>query len=233
MDHLGGEGAALMPFPVFPFRGPQSTSCIEAFRDHKYRHQFCAFRLTIGNDGWGRTKHPYDTLRELTQRGLFGHELQKELLDTVSRQLRIAYTTEQLPDPANRVTVSQTERDDLGIPKPELAVRVDDYSRGGMEYAQRVIKHIFSVIGAPQEHWEFSDLKVGSYSGSAHIMGTCRMGKNPRTSVVDPECRSHDHKNLFIAGSSVFPTGAPVNPTVTIAALALRTAKTIEHELKV
>ena len=102
-----------------------------------------------------------------------------------------------------------------------------------MEYAQRVIKHIFSVIGAPQEHWEFSDLKVGSYSGSAHIMGTCRMGKNPRTSVVDPECRSHDHKNLFIAGSSVFPTVAPVNPTVTIAALALRTAKTIEHELKV
>ena len=231
MDHLGGEGAAILPFPVFPFRGPQSTSCIEGFRDHKYRREFCAFRLTIGNDGWGRTKHPFDTLRDLLQRGLFGQELQKELLDTVSRQLRFAYSMEQLPDPNNRVTLSPTEKDDLGIPKPQIAFQVDDYSRGGMEYAQRVIKHIFTVVGAPQEHWEFSDLKAGVYSGSGHIMGTCRMGKDPTTSVVDAECRSHDHKNLFVAGSSVFPTGAPVNPTVTLSALALRAAKAIERQL--
>jgi glucose dehydrogenase len=57
------------------------------------------------------------------------------------------------------------------------------------------------------------------------------MGKESKTSVVDAECRSHDHKNLFVAGSSVFPTGAPVNPTVTLAALALRSAKAIERQL--
>jgi glucose dehydrogenase len=95
MDHIGGEGAALMPFATFPFRGPQSTSCIEDFRDHKYRDKFAGVRLTIGNDGWGRTKHPYQNLKDMTggdlkdpaTKRLFGAELQAELLNTVSQHL--------------------------------------------------------------------------------------------------------------------------------------------------
>ena len=228
MDHLGGEGAALLPFQVFPFRGPQSTSCIESFREHKFRNEKCAFRMTIGNDGWGRTKHPFDTLKDLTDSKLFGADLQKELLDTVSRQLRIAYSTEQLPAPDNRVMLSD-QKDDFGMPRPIIEFRVDDYSRKGMEYAQGIIKKIFTAVGACQEDWEFTDLKSDRFfSGSGHIMGTCRMGSDPATSVVDPECRSHDHKNLFIVGCSVFPTGGTTNPTVTLAALALRAAASIQ-----
>ncbi|HVS81113.1 MAG TPA: GMC family oxidoreductase [Pyrinomonadaceae bacterium] len=230
MDHPGGEGAAIMPFQVFPFRGPQSTSCIESFRDHKFRDQFCAFRLTIGNDGWGRTKHPYDTLKDLTDRKLFGEELQKELNHTVTRQLRVAYSTEQLPDPGSRVTLAN-ETDDFGIRKPQIAYKVDDYTRKGMEYVQKIIKLMFTKIGANEDEWEFSDLKTGTYSGSGHIMGTCRMGSDPASSVVDAECRSHDHKNLFVAGSAVFPTSSCVNPTITVAALALRTAASIQKQL--
>ena len=230
MDHLGGEGAAIMPFQVFPFRGPQSTSCIESFRDHKLRNQFCAFRLTIGNDGWGRGKHPFDTLKDLTDRKLFGEELQKELNQIVTRQLRIAYSTEQLPDPNNRVTLAY-ETDDFGIRKPKIAYKVDDYTRKGMEYIQKIIKTMFAEIGAKQDEWEFSDLKAGFYSGSAHIMGTTKMGSDPKTSVVDAECRSHDHKNLYIAGSTVFPTGSCTNPTITLAALALRSAASIQRQL--
>jgi glucose dehydrogenase len=104
-----------MPFRVFPFRGPQSTSSIESFRDHKFRKEKCGFRLTIGNDGWGRTQHPFDTLKGLTDRKLFGEELKQELLHTVSRQLRIAYSTEQLPNPNNRVMLSD-QQDDFGTP---------------------------------------------------------------------------------------------------------------------
>jgi len=231
MDHPGGEGAAIMPFQVFPFRGPQSTSCIESFRNHKFRGQFCAFRLTIGNDGWGRGKHPFDTLKDLTDRKLFGEELQKELNHIVTRQLRIAYSTEQLPDPNNRVTLAD-ETDDFGIRKPKIAYKVDDYTRKGMEYIQKIIKAMFTEIGTQQGEWEFSDLKAGFYSGSAHIMGTTRMGSDPKTSVVDAECRSHDHKNLYIAGSSVFSTGSCTNPTTTLAALALCSAASIQRQLK-
>jgi choline dehydrogenase-like flavoprotein len=96
-----------------------------------------------------------------------------------------------------------------------------------MEYAQRAIKHIFRAVGAPEDEWEFSDLKNVVYSGSAHIMGTCRMGTDPTTSVVDAEGRSHEHKNLYVVDCSVFPTGGPTNPTVTMAALALRAAEAI------
>jgi len=58
--------------------------------------------------------------------------------------------------------------------------------------------------------------------GAGHIMGTARMGNDPKSSVVDRDLRSHDHANLFILGSAVFPTGATANPTLTIAALSLR-----------
>jgi choline dehydrogenase-like flavoprotein len=66
-----------------------------------------------------------------------------------------------------------------------------------------------------------------NYIGAGHIMGTCRMGDDPTQSVVDKFQRSHDHKNLYVVGSSTFPTGATANPTLTIAALSLRTAKHI------
>lgn len=239
MDHIGGEGAALMPFAAFPFRGPQSTSCIEGFRDHKHRKKFAAFRLTIGNDGWGRTKHPFQNLKELTggdltdpaAKRLFSAELQAELRKIVTHQMRIAYSVEQLPDAGNRVFPSKTEKDDLGIPKPQIEYQLDDYTFGGAAYAQRVIKHIFTTIGASEETWDFSDLQSRAYSGSGHIMGTLRMARDAKSGVVDSDCRSFDHQNLFVAGASVFATSAPVNPTITVAAIALRTATAIEQEL--
>jgi glucose dehydrogenase len=62
-------------------------------------------------------------------------------------------------------------------------------------------------------------------------MGTYRMGTDPATSVVDAEQRSHDHPNLFLLGSGVFPTVGTANPTLTIAALALWAADTIKGDL--
>ena len=63
--------------------------------------------------------------------------------------------------------------------------------------------------------------------GAGHIIGTLRMGSDAGNSVVDGDLRSHDHPNLFVSGSAVFPTSATANPTLTIAALALRLADTI------
>jgi choline dehydrogenase-like flavoprotein len=58
--------------------------------------------------------------------------------------------------------------------------------------------------------------------GGHHHMGTTRMHDDPRFGVVDRECRVHSLENLFVAGSSVFPTGGYANPTLTLLALALR-----------
>jgi choline dehydrogenase-like flavoprotein len=59
-------------------------------------------------------------------------------------------------------------------------------------------------------------------------MGTTRMSADPRAGVVDADCRTHDLDNCWIASSSVFPTGGAMNPTLTIAALALRVADHVE-----
>ena len=66
-----------------------------------------------------------------------------------------------------------------------------------------------------------------TYGGAGHVMGTYRMGTDPNTSVVDSFQRSHDHANLYLVGSGTFPTVGTANPTITLSALALRTADSI------
>lgn len=66
-----------------------------------------------------------------------------------------------------------------------------------------------------------------NYTGAGHIMGTYRIGTDPKLSVVDSLQRSHDHDNLYLVGSGTFQTGATANPTLTLPALALRMAESI------
>ncbi|MET1412871.1 GMC family oxidoreductase [Roseibium sp. HPY-6] len=65
----------------------------------------------------------------------------------------------------------------------------------------------------------------------SHQCGTVRLGDDPKTSVLDPDCRSWDHPNLFVTDAAALPTSAAVNPALTVAALSLRTAQTIRQEL--
>jgi choline dehydrogenase-like flavoprotein len=69
--------------------------------------------------------------------------------------------------------------------------------------------------------------RYGAYGG--HHIGTARMGKDPRTSVVDADCRIHGVENLFVAGTAVFPTSSQANPTLTAVALALRLADRLKR----
>ena len=73
--------------------------------------------------------------------------------------------------------------------------------------------------------------KLFPYGGAGHAAGTYLMGNSPADSVVDKHCRSHDHPNLFLLGSGTFPALGTANPTLTIAALALRAGKYIHDEL--
>jgi glucose dehydrogenase len=133
---------------------------------------------------------------------------------------------EVAPDPNNRVELSATT-DALGLPHPKLTFTPPDYSLKGLAQAIKTLENVFSLIGA-------TDLDLGadnSYDGAGHIMGTGRMGNDAKSSVVDAQCRTHDHRNMFIVGSSVFPTVGSPNPTLTIAALALRAAQDITTQL--
>jgi choline dehydrogenase-like flavoprotein len=72
MDHVQFELIATFPESVYPFRGPQSVTSIEDFRDGDFRQQRSAFRMTIGNDGWGRTGSPAAVIGNLVGGGTYG-----------------------------------------------------------------------------------------------------------------------------------------------------------------
>ena len=104
MDHLQGQGATLLADPIYPFRGPPTTVGIDAFRDGADRSHRAASRMSIGNDGWGRTEALYDTLATLVDGGAIGGELRAQLHDRITRQFRIS-STEMLPKATNTVTL--------------------------------------------------------------------------------------------------------------------------------
>ncbi|MRI55310.1 GMC family oxidoreductase [Methylobacterium sp. DB1607] len=230
MDHLQGQGAALVAEPLYPFRGPPTTVGIDSFRDGAFRTDYAAFRLSIGNDGMGRSETPYAALGRLVDDGLIGMELRTALRDRLSRQFRISYSTEMLPRPSNRVTLAGGPADRFGMPPVMLAMALDDYNTQAFSNALAVVSAVFDRLGAA--HHERVMQPRGTYSGAGHIMGTTRMGKDQRASVVDLACRAHDHDNLFIVGAGAFPTGGTANPTLTVAALALRAAQTVSSLLR-
>jgi choline dehydrogenase-like flavoprotein len=91
---------------------------------------------------------------------------------------------------------------------------------------KETLSDIFRAAGAR----ETRVLRDANLLGT-HLLGTCRMGTDPKTSVCNPFGRTHDIENLFIADGSVFPTATPANPTLTIQALATRTAFHIDSLL--
>jgi choline dehydrogenase-like flavoprotein len=226
MDHPAQLSWALAPTPVWPYRGPLSTSGIENLRDGSFRKDRAAFRIEIGNDGWSWPKGaPTTTAADLARLGLRGKALDDALRTQSSRHLRLTSLLEQLPDPQNRVTLDPNELDIYGVPLPRLAYRLDAYLQAGLSAARAAHTEIFGRLGATEvQHRDAAE-------GAGHIIGTARMGTDPKSAVVDRELRSHDHPNLFIVGAAVFPTSATANPTLTIAALSLRAADQVKATL--
>jgi glucose dehydrogenase len=266
MDHPYYVAWALMPKdqPVFPYRGPLSTSGIEDLREGGFRRERGAFRVDIGNEGWnfvvgGFGGEPNVTTRDFVnglnfsglnkktttglerdQAALLGQPLADMLSSMISRQLRLGFLVEQSPDPENAVTLSDRKiTDGLGLRRPQISYKLSDYTRKGIATAKRMADLIFDKMGATQ----FTDIPADNpfrfegevdgktvpltYMGAGHIMGTYRMGSSSKDSVVDSYQRSWDHNNLYLVGSGVFPTTGTANPTLTIAALCLRTAERI------
>ena len=227
MDHPVQLSWALAQDPLYPYRSPLENAGIENFRDGDFRRERSAFRMAIGEDGWsfpGTT--PTTLASELIAEGKRGKVLVEQMNAMVSRQFRFANLVEQMPNPENRIVPAFDKLDAIGIPRPRIHYQVDDFVRRGMAEARRISEQIFTTMGAYRiEHGE-------DFEGAGHVMGTYRMGSDPKSSVVNAEQRSHDHPNLFLLGSGVFPTVGTANPTLTIAALALRASATIRRDLQ-
>lgn len=227
MDHPIQLSWALAKDPVYPFRSPLENAGIEDFRDGEFRRERSAFRMAVGEDGWSFPGTGPDVLAsDLISQGLRGQALIEEMNAHTSRQFRFANLVEQMPIPENRIVPDFNMVDEIGIPRPRITYRLTEFERKAMAEARRVSDQIFAAMGATftmhsEEHF-----------GAGHVMGTYRMGTDPGSSVVDADERTHDHPNLFLLGSGTFPTVGTANPTLTIAALSLRTAEVIRQDLQ-
>ncbi len=139
--------------------------------------------------------------------------------------LGITVMTEDLPEEHNRVTLDPDLIDSNGIPAAKIQYTVSENTDRMLDHGVERAKEALEAAGAKQLIWSRLRRNAGW-----HLLGTARMGVDPAHSVVDRWGRTHDVPNLFIIDGSIFTTGACINPTPTIQALALRTADYLKGE---
>jgi choline dehydrogenase-like flavoprotein len=138
---------------------------------------------------------------------------------------------EQSPNPDSRITLLP-QTDVFGIPRARLDWRIADGDWASMVRSMELTADALASEGIGRARMDVTRGRPWStLDWGAHHMGTTRMASNPRDGVVDRDGRVFDIDNLYIAGSSVFPTGGACNPTLTIVALALRLADHLEEVL--
>ncbi len=159
--------------------------------------------------------------------GGWGDELLDRLKDAYGNSVGLGGLVGQLPRKENRVTLDHSRTDDHGNPVPKITWSIDDRTRRTIERANEIQERILGELDA-EVTWQVGPDSTGP---AFHHMGTTRMGEDPAESVVNSRCRTHDLSNCWIASSSVYVTSGAMNPTLTIAALALRVADHVDEVL--
>ncbi|MCJ9710311.1 GMC family oxidoreductase, partial [Bordetella hinzii] len=221
MDHSGFHCYFQASEPLWPGRGPAQSSCLVGPRDGAFRAEYSANKMILNNI----TQVTLATKTALAQ-GLTGKALDAEIRRRAAHGVDLSISLEPLPDPNNRLTLSKTRRDPLGLPCPDVHYDVGDYVRKGAEAAHAQLRHIGSLFKAT----DF--LITTQLNANNHMMGSVIMGSDPRDSVVDGDCRAHDHDNLWLPGGGAMPSASVVNSTLTMAALGLKTAAAIARRME-
>ena len=157
----------------------------------------------------------------------WGLENKRFMRQNYTRVMRVAGPTQEIPSPTARVTVDPVVRDRWGIPVARLAGATHPETVRTAIFMAEQAREWLRAAGAVRMWGAPPSLHL---SGGQHQAGTCRMGEDPRRSVVDPWCRLHGHDNLYIADGSVHVTNGGFNPVLTIMTLAFRTAEHIVTE---
>lgn len=159
---------------------------------------------------------PADLIRQYW----WGARLKERLLADTATQLLISATAEGIPAESNRVALDPVQKDAFGNPVPRIEYSINPEVRAALDRGRALVAELAAALGPA----------ASSPQGEVyldHHMGTCRMSADPAQGVVGPDLVAHGVPNLMVVGSAVFTTGACVNPSLTIAALALRAAAAI------
>lgn len=204
---------------VYPYRIGFSTAMSRQFAVERDRRTRGAFLLEFLNSA-GPTP-----AQLAVGSGLTGEALRRYVQQEFGKQLGIRVYCEQLPDPANSISLAPRVRDYFESPAPHVTYNVGRYEREALKEGTEVARRILLAI-------DVTDIRVSQLFMASHQIGTHRMGTDPRTSVVDVNLRAHDVPNLYLVGSGAFVTASASPPTLTIAALAIRAADHIAARLR-
>jgi len=154
----------------------------------------------------------------------WGAQFKDEMAHNFTRQLCFVGSTTSLALDRNNITLDPESTDQWGRPAIRLTYRDHDDDLAMAKFLQDRSMELLDAAGA-EKSWRFP---LHPTDGGEHLLGTCRMGDDPATSVVNRDHRSHDIPNLFICDGSSFVTSGRGQPTMTIMALAFRAADKIK-----
>ena len=218
MRHLTASVYARFPEPVRMWRGETMAGVITDESGHDpdrgFAGGFYMETLSLGPSFLAAFLDP----------GAWGPEF-ASAMDRYERTAGMWLVGEDMPQATNRVTLNADVSDQHGLPVPN--VHFDDHPNdvAMREYAWDRGRALFEAVGA-------DDCTLTPPYPTTHNLGTCRMSARPEDGVVDGFGRTHDVRNLFVSDGSVFTTGAAANPTLTIAALAIRQAEHIGEQVR-
>ncbi len=169
----------------------------------------------------------------LDKRNFFQRMFSKSIYQSFGLFTRV----EQLPIPTSRVVLSD-QKDELGMPRADLHWAMSAIDKKTVFTINKLLGEQVGVAGIGRvklADWlaDKTDEQLPDFtSGGWHHIGTTRMSSDPKTGVVDADCKIHGIANLYVAGASCYPTGGAVNPTLTAVALSLRLAEHLKGKMK-
>jgi choline dehydrogenase-like flavoprotein len=153
----------------------------------------------------------------------WGKEFKKTLRQNFTRTMEIFCHGTSLPVESNNFTLDPDVKDAWGLPALRMTFRDHPNDLKMMAWMQDRAMEILDAAGAKTK-WR---ARVGEQQFAVHLLGTCRMGNDPKTSVINADHRTHDVPNLFLCDGSSLVTSGRGQPTMTIMALAFRAADRI------
>jgi choline dehydrogenase-like flavoprotein len=213
MEHIYTDAGGSLPGKnAHPFRVGYEVLESKSYYTGPDRHERGGIKLEFTFER--------DPLQDMEGMRTWGAAMARYDRESYGQWVGIECETEHLPNPDSRVSLDPKVVDMFGDPVPHMRLAFSDLDRRTQSRSSEIMLHLLAEAGVKDAVAN----PVSAWSFGAHHMGTCRMAADPDQGVVDKNCQVHGVPNLYVVGGSVFPTAGALQPSLTIAALALRAA---------
>ncbi len=199
------------------YKGPNINGMVQDYYDHDDKRDFAGGYILALRNAEGGPVRFYDKMA--APKNLFGKELVEYIEKNFGHSVAISAYGEHFATERDQISLDPAVKDTFGLPVPRIKINIHDNDRTMLHHMKQTVHDVLSAAGANDIHEALAPGFLGT-----HLLGTCRMGANPNSSVTDAYGETHDISGLYIADGSLFPTSTAGNPTIVIQALATRVA---------